>query len=798
MGVFAPTALWRPLAPWHNARHGVVVLAFFCVLIAAGTNHKGPGVRTEPASLCVASRAPLGSTYRTGGLLLTLRLSGGSDDDRDVKQLRSVLEELKRRKQRSTSPGQSARGKPAFNQTADREMRGRRLVEEMRKQRIERFDNAREDVIQARSKSAPSAARSARSQGANGISQFTGSGGWNLNSSVSFRIWGSEPQTRAAGNGTIGNSTALFLNWTNLVSTAAIKTSASADVLSHLRGGSDTESDSDGDDAPSVHASTSSSLDTLMGTDSPIGGKKAAIKGAGKVALHGEEDVLSDEDETDADDEQEGDSEDDEEDEKGEHADEEEAEGFELEPLSDDALVDTVQTHGGGGGGKEEIRGKSGTRDEEMLDAVDSDMSAVASQSDDDSNSNSNRHANGKIDRKGPHLRKGDTADPTVKGKGATPKVSLLKTAMAGDIEAQVKVGLRFISGPAAKRNPARGLMWLKKAARAGSARAAYNVASVCTSRTIAGRDNMLLYNDTVAVRYLRTAAKLDYPPALYQLGSRHLKGEGVEKSEDRALVLWRRAGKLDHEDARYRLGLLLVARAQVQRDRLKSGGGEVAREEGGDVQMEGQGGGAEVAAADAEWKEGEKALRKAARGGHMQSKFVLGALLLGKLVEAGKGVAGSAKEPKDELVARQKEGVKFLRQAATGGVVEAQTAMGRLLLQGLHGVDRNVVDAATWIGLAAEGGDAQSQLLYGCMYLDGFLRKLTRPLKENGVVKAHAGAVLQERDPELGMQWVKKAAERGVSDAQFKLGNYLHELSIAGGSGVAENGGGGGPPAGV
>jgi TPR repeat protein len=255
---------------------------------------------------------------------------------------------------------------------------------------------------------------------------------------------------------------------------------------------------------------------------------------------------------------------------------------------------------------------------------------------------------------------------------------------------------------------------------------------------------------------------------------------------------MWRRAGRKDYKDALYRLGLLYVTRAQDKLERL---GGATSAHDGAAVQAD-AGSQDAAALAAAEQAEGEKNLRKAAHAGHMNAKFVLGALLLGGLVEEAhmRKKGGSGIVTVDErAAAQQEEGVKLLRQAATGGELRAQAAMGRLLLDGLHGVKRDVVEAATWVGLAAEGGDGPSQLLYGCMYIDGFLRKVTKPVKEGRTVKAHAGAVVQERDPALGVQWVRKAAEGGVPDAQFKLACHLfdpgaNDETVRGGASAADN----------
>ena len=48
-------------------------------------------------------------------------------------------------------------------------------------------------------------------------------------------------------------------------------------------------------------------------------------------------------------------------------------------------------------------------------------------------------------------------------------------------------------------------------------------------------------------------------------------------------------------------------------------------------------------------------------------------------------------------------------------------------------------------------------------------------------------GACEQERDPQVGMEWIKKAAAQGVPEAQFKVGQHLLELAQGGHSAELE-----------
>jgi TPR repeat protein len=226
-------------------------------------------------------------------------------------------------------------------------------------------------------------------------------------------------------------------------------------------------------------------------------------------------------------------------------------------------------------------------------------------------------------------------------------------------------------------------------------------------------------------MKYLRVACTRGYPPALYHLGARHLQGLGVDRSEAQAERLWRQAASLGNGDAMYRLGLLLLDRAQAVDVGLTT------HSQAGDAIA--------LNASTAEWTDGMALLEKAAKQGHVDAKFALGAMILGGLVN--KSSDGTAED------VRQKRGVRLVREAAEEGVPGAQAAMARLLLEGRHGVSKDLVHAAYWVGQAANAGDAHSQLLYGCMYLDGFHYELKTAHKDaRGNIRAQPGAILQAR----------------------------------------------------
>jgi hypothetical protein len=411
------------------ARGVVLQLLALFAMITACTKHRAPG----PQSAAPPHLRRAGA-FR-GLMALRLSLCGGSDDD-EIPQIRRAMEELKWRR-RSASP-HGMRGRPAFNATADREARVRKMLDEQRVKRHDRFAQVRDEVRHARSKSAPSPSPplAARSRGGGGIAQFAGSGGWNL-TGVSDQIWATEPRPGS-------NSTGTFLNWTSVVSRAIIKTSASADVLSHLRGGG-SESESRDPDSD-----------------------------ARRTAL--EADAWGDEDSKDAEGDDDSDS--------SERA--WNMNGATLPPLSDSSVSDSASAAGHQDASAAD-HGRSARRnrlqdehsDEVMVEQAahgepegkelgmdDSSVSCVSAAA------REGEHVVGEgasaLHGAQPPARVAAGGDKERGEKVPRERASLLKKAAGGDVEAQVEVGLGLLSGPPAKRSPQRGLMWLKKAARAG------------------------------------------------------------------------------------------------------------------------------------------------------------------------------------------------------------------------------------------------------------------------------------------------------------------------------------------
>ena len=93
----------------------------------------------------------------------------------------------------------------------------------------------------------------------------------------------------------------------------------------------------------------------------------------------------------------------------------------------------------------------------------------------------------------------------------------------------------------------------------------------------------------------------------------------------------------------------------------------------------------------------------------------------------------------------------------AESGDIESQRYLGLMYLAGFGGVVEDAVEAVKWYRLAAEAGDASSQLSLGSRYALG-----------DGVVQNHAEAAKWYH---RGIETYRLAAEAGDAGAQYNLG---------------------------
>lgn len=212
-----------------------------------------------------------------------------------------------------------------------------------------------------------------------------------------------------------------------------------------------------------------------------------------------------------------------------------------------------------------------------------------------------------------------------------------------------------------------------------------------------------------------------------YELGKRHLRGEGVPLDREKGAALIREAAEAGLAAAQGYYGFLLARGLGVEQDE----------------------------SAALEW------LRKAAEQGETSAQLNLG-LMLVKGLGTERDAAG---------------GLDWIGKAAEAGHLEAQAKLAELHYFGLEGLKKSPERAAPWARRAAEGGAAWAQNLYGSMLewgrgveLDRLLaRDWYRRAAEQGEAKAQANlgrlvatGLAGKRDMVEAYYWLWKAMEQG------------------------------------
>lgn len=124
----------------------------------------------------------------------------------------------------------------------------------------------------------------------------------------------------------------------------------------------------------------------------------------------------------------------------------------------------------------------------------------------------------------------------------------LLPLARAGNPEAQVRLGHMYYHGQGVREDDAEAFIWFQRAALVGYAEGQYQLANMYAFGFGVPRDET--DPDRAAARWYFEAARQEHPEAQYSLGILFFAGKGVMRSDDEALVWFRRAANLGHRDA--------------------------------------------------------------------------------------------------------------------------------------------------------------------------------------------------------------------------------------------------------
>ncbi|WP_072368972.1 tetratricopeptide repeat protein [Hyphomicrobium sp. NDB2Meth4] len=133
-----------------------------------------------------------------------------------------------------------------------------------------------------------------------------------------------------------------------------------------------------------------------------------------------------------------------------------------------------------------------------------------------------------------------------------------------------------------------------------------------------------------------------------------------------------------------------------------------------------------------------------------------------------------------------------YWRQAVNGGSVQAKALLGQLIGTGLTGAASNPTEAAQLIDAGVDLGDRQAMRIAGIGYLSGELGKLD-PTRAADLLKRSADAGdpmamalyarmlsddlgVAKADRDLAAAYLEKAANAGLTMAQFTLGQWIFD----------------------
>lgn len=143
--------------------------------------------------------------------------------------------------------------------------------------------------------------------------------------------------------------------------------------------------------------------------------------------------------------------------------------------------------------------------------------------------------------------------------------------------------------------------------------------------------------------------------------------------------------------------------------------------------------------------------IRKAALQGNADGQFMMGAIYQGALGTSYVNGLGIERDIN--------EAVTWFRRAATQGSKDAKYSLGQLYHTGVAG-KMDQAEAVKWYLEAAKLGQHEAEYYLAAAYI-------------SGVGPSSEGETDKKKLLDLGMPWLKKAAEAGIGDAQNDLGYY-------------------------
>ena len=312
------------------------------------------------------------------------------------------------------------------------------------------------------------------------------------------------------------------------------------------------------------------------------------------------------------------------------------------------------------------------------------------------------------------------------------------KAATLNNSAAQFNVALCYDQGIGVKENKFQALEWYRRAAHNGIVQAKFNLAVYYKDGAefeSEGGKVKLEKNIYKAVELFKKAANAQFSPALRELGKLYLKGEGVEKSLNMAISLFKTASaKGDPE------GMYLLANYYLYKK-------------------------------DKDYNKIVPLLKASAKSGNLEA-----IQKLGKLYESGNGVKKSFKKA-----------MKYYQLAAENGLTNSELRLGDYNYYGTN-KEIDIWAAKYWYRKAAKKNDPYAQFMLGTFADQGLGEPVNKKLAvsyfsksaKQGFAKAQynlatyykTGTALQA-SPFLAQYWYRKAALKNDHGAQRELGFY-------------------------
>ena len=331
------------------------------------------------------------------------------------------------------------------------------------------------------------------------------------------------------------------------------------------------------------------------------------------------------------------------------------------------------------------------------------------------------------------------------------------RAALAGNVEAQVRMGTALASGELSFVNYEKAAWYLKRAADKGNHTARYKLAQLYVDDRLQD-DNRF----EKAVELLKPVAEQGVPEAQVMLGNMYEQGHGVPQDLSVAQELY--YGAIELPQAQFALANLLSNQSKTAADMQTAAElyEQLYRKDSKEYGLDSAYRLAQLAVRHplgiAEEVDARRWLERAASGGHQEAQVQLGATYQ-------YGIGGDRDLEKAKMLFED-----FARQ----GNAEAQLKLARLYEVGI-GTDRDVGKALSWYERAAAAGKVSASLSMARIYA-----QTDSPLADIREAREALRTAADSNEPFARVaygDWLLQMGERQAALEQFRLAADQNDL---------------------